>query len=140
MIHKKELSYFFFQSEFAPVQPTVQLKTPVKKNTTSDLAQATSATSQIKLETSNQTVKSANNSETVFGTEKNTVKDLRTKAGNLNANNEVDVTDSAVLNDSKLQAVNSEIDLVGDLVGRDLDTPSKSSSSSVPATPKSTSK
>lgn len=129
------------RQEFAPVQPTVQLKTPVKKNTTSDLAQATSATSQIKLETSNQTVKSANNSETVFGTEKNTVKDLRTKAGNLNANNEVDVTDSAVLNDSKLQAVNSEIDLVGDLVGRDfIDTPSKSSSSSVPATPKSTSK
>lgn len=128
------------RQEFAPVQPTVQLKTPVKKNTTSDLAQATSATSQIKLETSNQTVKSANNSETVFGTEKKTVKDLRTKAGNLNANNEVDVTDSAVLNDSKLQAVNSEIDLVGDLVGRDLDTPSKSSSSSVPATPKSTSK
>lgn len=128
------------RQEFAPVQPTVQLKTPVKKNTTSDLAQATSATSQIKLETSNQTVKSANNSETVFGTEKNTVKDLRTKAGNLNANNEVDVTDSAVLNDSKLQAVNSEIDLVGDLVGRDLDTPSKSSSSSVPATPKCTSK
>lgn len=129
------------RQEFAPVQPTVQLKTPVKKNTTSDLAQATSATSQIKLETSNQTVKSANNSETVFGTEKNTVKDLRTKAGNLNANNEVDVTDSAVLNDSKLQSVNSEIDLVGDLVGRDfIDTPSKSSSSSVPATPKSTSK
>lgn len=128
------------RQEFAPVQPTVQLKTPVKKNTTSDLAQAASATSQIKLETSNQTVKSANNSETVFGTEKNTVKDLRTKAGNLNANNEVDVTDSAVLNDSKLQAVNSEIDLVGDLVGRDLDTPSKSSSSSVPPTPKSTSK
>lgn len=129
------------RQEFAPVQPTVQLKTPVKKNTTSDLAQATSATSQIKLETSNQTVKSANNSETVFGTEKNTVKDLRTKAGNLNANNEVDVTDSAVLNDSKLQPVNSEIDLVGDLVGRDfIDTPSKSSSSSVPATPKSTSK
>lgn len=129
------------KQEFAPVQPTVQLKTPVKKNTTSDLAQATSATSQIKLETSNQTVKSANNSETVFGTEKNTVKDLRTKAGNLNANNEVDVTDSAVLNDSKLQSVNSEIDLVGDLVGRDfIDTPSKSSSSSVPATPKSTSK
>lgn len=129
------------RQEFAPVQPTVQLKTPVKKNTTSDLAQATSATSQIKLETSNQTVKSANNSETVFGTEKNNVKDLRTKAGNLNANNEVDVTDSAVLNDSKLQPVNSEIDLVGDLVGRDfIDTPSKSSSSSVPATPKSTSK
>lgn len=129
------------RQEFAPVQPTVQLKTPVKKNTTSDLAQATSATSQIKLETSNQTVKSANNSETVFGTEKNTVKDLRTKAGNLNANNEVDVTDSAVLYDSKLQSVNSEIDLVGDLVGRDfIDTPSKSSSSSVPATPKSTSK
>lgn len=129
------------RQEFAPVQPTVQLKTPVKKNTTTDLAQATSATSQIKLETSNQTVKSANNSETVFGTEKNTVKDLRTKAGNLNANNEVDVTDSAVLNDSKLQSVNSEIDLVGDLVGRDfIDTPSKSSSSSVPATPKSTSK
>lgn len=123
------------------MQPTVQLKTPVKKNTTSDLAQATSATSQIKLETSNQTVKSANNSETVFGTEKNTVKDLHTKAGNLNANNEVDVTDSAVLNDSKLHSVNSEIDLVGDLVGRDfIDTPSKSSSSSVPATPKSTSK
>lgn len=128
------------RQEFAPVQPTVQLKTPVKKNTTSDLAQATSATSQIKLETSNQTVKSVNDSETVFRTEKNTVKDLRTKAGNLNANNEVDVTDSAVLNDSKLQSVNSEIDLVGDLVGRDLDTPSKSSSSSVPATPKSTSK
>lgn len=77
----------------------------------------------------------------MFGTEKNTVKDLRTKAGNLNANNEVDVTDSAVLYDSKLQSVNSEIDLVGDLVGRDfIDTPSKSSSSSVPATPKSTSK
>lgn len=71
---------------------------------------------------------------------KNTVKDLRTEARNLNANNEVDVTDSAMLNDSKLQSVNSEIDLVGDLVGRDFDAPSKSSSSSVPATPKSTSK
>lgn len=73
---------------------------------------------------------------------KNTVKDLRTEARNLNANNdtEADVTDSAMLNDSKLQSVNSEIDLVGDLVGRDFDTPSKSSSSSVPATPKSTSK
>lgn len=71
---------------------------------------------------------------------KNTVKDLRTEARNLNANNEVDVTDSAVLNDSKLQPVNSEIDLVRDLVGREFDTPSKSSSSSVPATPKSTSK
>lgn len=128
------------RQEFAPVQPTVQLKTPVKKNATLDLAQATSATSQIKLESSNQTVKSANNLETVSSAVKNTVKDLRTEARNLNANNEVDVTDSAMLNDSKLQSVNSEIDLVGDLVGRDFDTPSKSSSSSVPATPKSTSK
>lgn len=128
------------RQEFAPVQPTVQLKTPVKKNANSDLAQATSATSQIKLESSNQTVKSASNSETVSDSVKNNVKDLRTEAGNLNANNEVDATDSAMLNESKLQPVNSEIDLVGDLVGRDLETPTKSSSSSVPATPKSTSK
>lgn len=130
--------------EFAPVQPTVQLKTPVKKTATSDIAKATSAASQIRLESSPS--RGVSDSQPVSKTVKNAItktdRDSRTGgAVNLSVNNEEDFTDSDSRNltESKVKAVNPEIDLVGDLMGRDPEI-ARVTSSGIPATPKSTSK
>ncbi|XP_078318849.1 uncharacterized protein LOC111120855 isoform X2 [Crassostrea virginica] len=129
--------------KFAPVQPTVQLKTPVKKTATSDIAKATSAASQIRLESSPS--RGVSDSQPVSKTVKNAIakteRDSRTGAVNLSVNNEEDFTDSDSRNltESKVKAVNPEIDLVGDLMGRDPEI-ARVTSSGIPATPKSTSK
>ncbi|XP_078318848.1 HBS1-like protein isoform X1 [Crassostrea virginica] len=131
------------RQEFAPVQPTVQLKTPVKKTATSDIAKATSAASQIRLESSPS--RGVSDSQPVSKTVKNAIakteRDSRTGAVNLSVNNEEDFTDSDSRNltESKVKAVNPEIDLVGDLMGRDPEI-ARVTSSGIPATPKSTSK
>ena len=124
------------------MQPTVQLKTPVKKTATSDIAKATSAASQIRLESSPS--QGVSDSQPVSKTVKNAIekteRDSRTGAVNLSVNNE-DFTDSDSRNstESKVKAVNPEIDLVGDLMGRDPEI-ARVTSSGIPATPKSTSK
>ena len=125
------------------MQPTVQLKTPVKKTATSDIAKATSAASQIRLESSPS--RGVSDSQPVSKTVKNAIakteRDSRTGAVNLSVNNEEDFTDSDSRNltESKMKAVNPEIDLVGDLMGRDPEI-ARVTSSGIPATPKSTSK
>ncbi|XP_061167806.1 HBS1-like protein isoform X1 [Saccostrea echinata] len=132
------------RQEFAPVQPTVQLRTPVKKSPTPDLANTTSATSQMKLESNAEpSVKiPVNDTKSVPSTVKNGVKELRTNDGNLNVDNEVTSRnkESKSVVDVNLKSVNSEVDLSGDLTQKnELATPSKSTSG-IPATPKSTSK
>lgn len=125
------------------MQPTVQLKTPVKKTATSDIAKATSAASQIRIESSPS--RGVSDSQPVSKTVKNAIakteRDYRTGAVNLSVNNEEDFTDSDSRNltESKVKAVNPEIDLVGDLMGRDPEI-ARVTSSGIPATPKSTSK
>ncbi|XP_048759825.1 HBS1-like protein isoform X1 [Ostrea edulis] len=154
-------------SEFAPVQPTVQLKTPVKKTSTPDIT--TSAVSQKKpASTTEELVKSTvNGLVSVSSAGKSAVKDSRTNAVNRNTNSEVNVTaddrrdvnvtaddrrdvnvtaddrrdDMTDVVDTSLKVANSEVDLCAELTRKsELDISSKPTLSIVPATPKSTSK
>ncbi|XP_048759826.1 HBS1-like protein isoform X2 [Ostrea edulis] len=155
------------RQEFAPVQPTVQLKTPVKKTSTPDIT--TSAVSQKKpASTTEELVKSTvNGLVSVSSAGKSAVKDSRTNAVNRNTNSEVNVTaddrrdvnvtaddrrdvnvtaddrrdDMTDVVDTSLKVANSEVDLCAELTRKsELDISSKPTLSIVPATPKSTSK